>query len=112
MSRIFPDLEKLSDWGTPNHYFFEIINNTGRSAYIQLCLNSKNLPVDQRERYDRAIECSSFRKFVNGWVWRTLFRSETVDFEEDLSEQDVVEKLDAALKDLFKKQDDFLRKMK
>jgi len=112
MSTLFPDTEKMSDWGTPNHYFFEIINKTGHSVYIQMCLNSKNLSAEQKALYDRAIECSNSRTSANGWIWRTIFRSATVDFEEDLSEQDVAEKLDTALKDLFEKQEDFLRRMK
>jgi uncharacterized protein with ParB-like and HNH nuclease domain len=112
MSTLFPDTEKMSDWGTPNHYFFEIINKTGHSVYIQMCLNSKDLSAEQKALYDRAIECSNSRTSANGWIWRTIFRSATVDFEEDLSEQDVVEKLDTAFKDLFEKQEDFLRRMK
>lgn len=112
MSTLFPDAERLSDWGTSNHYFFEIINKTGHSAYIQMCLDSKDLSVEQKALYDRAIECSNSRTSANGWIWRTIFRSATVDLEEDLSEQDVVEKLDTALKDLFEKQEDFLKRMK
>lgn len=112
MSTLFPDTDNLSDWGTPNHYFFEIINKTGRSIYIQLCLNSKNLSADQKALYDRAIACSDSRATANEWKWRAIFRSATAEFEEDLTEQDVIEKLDAALIDISGKQDDFLRKMK
>lgn len=68
MSTLFPDTEKMSDWGTPNHYFFEIINKTGHSVYIQMCLNSKNLSAEQKALYDRAIECSNSRTSANGWI--------------------------------------------
>ncbi|RRF95357.1 MAG: DUF4268 domain-containing protein [Lachnospiraceae bacterium] len=112
MSVLFPDTEQISDWGTRNHYFFEIQNKTGHSAYIQMCLNSKNLTADEKAFYERAIECSNSRTSVNGWVWRTIFRSETVDFEENLSEQDVAEKLDTAFEDIIQKQDEFLKRMK
>jgi uncharacterized protein with ParB-like and HNH nuclease domain len=112
MSLLFPDTELLSDWGTRNHYFFEIMNKTGHSSYIQLCLNSKNLTADEKTFYERAIECSNSRTSVNGWIWRTIFRSETVDFEEDLSEQNVDEKLDTAFEDILQKQDEFLKRMK
>jgi hypothetical protein len=112
MSILSPDTKELSDWGTPNHYFFEIVNRTGHSAYIQVCLNSKNLSVEQRPLYDRAVERFNSRITVDGWKWRTIFRSATVDFEEGLSEQGVTKKLDTALDDVIKKQDDFLEKMK
>ena len=112
MSTLFPDTEELSDWGTPNHYFFEIVNRTGHSAYIQMCLNSKNLSADQKVLYDRVVEWFNSKKKVDGWKWRIIFRSATVDFDEDLSEQDVTKKLDTALDDVIQKQDDFLEKMK
>lgn len=112
MTAVLPDTEELSDWGTYNHYFYEIQNRTGHSAYIQMCLNSKNLPADQRALYDRMIECSNSRTASNGWVWRTIFRSSTVDFDDSLSEEDVYSKLDVALQDILKKQDEFLKRMK
>jgi uncharacterized protein with ParB-like and HNH nuclease domain len=112
MSVLFPDTEQLSDWGTRNHYFFEIQNKTGHSVYILFCLNSKNLTADEKAFYERAIECSNSRTSVNGWIWRTIFRSETEDFEEDLSEQNVAEKLNAAFEDILQKQDEFLKRMK
>lgn len=46
MSSVLPDTDGLSGWGTHNHYFFEIVNITGNTAYIKMCLNAKNLPDD------------------------------------------------------------------
>ena len=112
MSAVLPDIEALSDWGTHNHYFFEIQNRTGHSAYIQMCLNSKDLTAEQKVLCDRMIELSHSRTSLNGWTWRTIFRSETVDFDEELTEEDVFAKLDAALKDVLSKQEKFLKKMK
>ena len=112
MSAVLPDIEALSDWGTHNHYFFEIQNKTGHSAYIQMCLNSKDLTEEQKALCDRMIELSHSRTSLNGWAWRTIFRSETVDFDEELTEEDVFAKLDAALKDVLSKQEEFLKKMK
>lgn len=112
MSLVLPDIEALSDWGTHNHYFFEILNKTGHSAYIQMCLNSKGLTEEQKALCDRMIELSHSRTSVNGWTWRTIFRSETVDFDEGLTEEEVFAKLDEALKDALSKQEEFLKKMK
>ena len=112
MSTVLPDIEELSDWGTHNHYFFEILNKTGHSAYIQMCLNSKNLTAEQKTLCERMIELSNSRTSMNGWTWRTIFRSETVDFDEELTEKDVFAKLNVALKDVLSKQDEFLKKIK
>lgn len=112
MSTILPDTDSLSDWGTHNHYFFEVQNRTGHSAFIQMCLNSKNLPADQKALCDRMIEISKSKTAVNGWIWRTIFRSDTVEFDPSLSEEDVFNKLDGALQDVLQKQDTFLKKMK
>lgn len=56
------------------------------------------------------IELSNSRTSLNGWTWRTIFRSETVDFDEGLTEEDVFAKLDTVLKDVLSKQDGFLKK--
>lgn len=112
MSAVLPDTEELSDWGTNNHYFFEIQNKTGHSAFIQMCLNSKGLTAEQKALCDRMIEFSNSRTSSNGWTWRTIFRSDNVDFGENLSEENVFSKLDIALKDVLNKQDKFLEKMK
>lgn len=61
---------------------------------------------------DRKIELSNSRTSLNEWTWRTIFQSETVDFNEGLTEIDVFAKLDTALEDVLRKQDEFLKKMK
>lgn len=112
MSTVLPDTAELSDWGTRNHYFFEIMNKTGHSIYIQMCLNSKNLTPEQKNLCNRMIECTKSRTSANGWIWRSIFRSATVDFGTDLSEENIFEKLNEALDDVLKKQDEFLKQMK
>lgn len=112
MSAILPDIEALSDWNTHNHYFFEIQNKTGKSAYINMCLNSKNLTAEQKTLCDRMIALSNSRTSSDGWTWKTIFRSEKVDFDDDLTEKDIFKKLDTALEDVLKKQKEFLEKMK
>ena len=112
MSALLPDTEELSDWGTHNHYFFEITNKTGHSVYINVCLNSKNLTSEQKKICNRMIECAKSNNANDGWTWRTIFRSATVDLGDDFSEGDVCMKLDAALEDVLKKQDQFLKKLR
>ena len=45
---------------------------------------------------------------ING---RTILRAVRVNVEETLSEDEVCKKRDAALKDIFEKQDEFLKEM-
>lgn len=111
MSAILPDIEALSDWNTHNHYFFEIQNKTGKSAYINMCLNSRNLTAEQKTLCDRMIALSNSRTSSDGWTWKTIFRSEKVDFDDGLTEKDIFKKLDTALEDVLKKQKEFLEKM-
>lgn len=61
---------------------------------------------------DRMIELSNSRTSLNGWTWRTILQSETVDYNEGLTEKEVFVKLDTTLNDVLRKQDEFLKKMK
>ena len=45
------------------------------------------------------------------WEGRTILRAVRVHVEETLSEDEVCKKRDAALKDIFEKQDEFLKEM-
>ena len=110
MSELLPDTEELSGWKTYNHYFFEITNKTEHSVYIIMCLNSTNLNPEQKELYDQIINYSS-KTVTTGWVWKTIFRSATFDFNDPLSEKDVFTKLDSALEDILNKQKEFLEKI-
>lgn len=57
MDELLPDAPGTkSGWSTENHYFYEIVNRTGKSAYIQLALSSKEMPEDQLETSDRINE--------------------------------------------------------
>lgn len=112
MSAVLPDTDGLSGWGTHNHYFFEIVNKTGNTAYIKMCLNAKNLPNDQKKLCDYMIRCSNPKSDIKGWTWRTLFRSQTVQFDAELSEDIVFASLDIMLRDVLEKQDEFIQKLK
>lgn len=44
MTKILPDIQNApSGWNTDNHYFYEILNRNGKTAYIQLAISSKNI---------------------------------------------------------------------
>ena len=43
MSIMLPDTaEASSGWGTKNHYFYEIVNRSGKGVFIQLSFSSRN----------------------------------------------------------------------
>ena len=54
MDTIIPDAPGTKrGWNTPNHYFYEIINQTGKSLFAQLAISSKEMPGDQSETSNR-----------------------------------------------------------
>ena len=112
MSAILPDIEPLSGWGTHNHYFFEIQNKTGHSSYILMCLSSQGLNAEQKAVCDRLIELANSHTSSDAWKYKMIFRTETVEFDDGLTEKDIFSKLDTALTDVLGKQDEFLKKMK
>lgn len=54
MSAILQDLKDApSDWNTDNHYFYELVNRSGKDAFVQLALSSKNITDDFRGICDK-----------------------------------------------------------
>ena len=61
--------------------------------------------------YGKAIQSSNTETSFDKWEGRTILRAVRVHVEETLSEDEVCKKRDAALKDIFEKQDEFLKEM-
>ena len=78
-----------SGWNTTNHYYYEIVNQTGHSVYIQLAFSSKEMPQNQFELCERINNIYSSKNDKRHWHWRAPFRTETVCFD-DLSNKDSV----------------------
>ena len=89
MSAILPDTVELSGWNTPNHYYYQLSTRRGDSSYIVLCLSSRNLPAEQREICHRMIKLSSGKEEPTDWLWKTVFRTNTVKFDAGLTEETV-----------------------
>ena len=101
MDGIFPDAPGTkSGWNTENHYFYEIVNRTGKSAYIQLALSSKEMPEDQLETSDRINEFYPTKWNKEDWQWRTPFRTQTLEFEDLDDKEAIFTKLDTFLQDI------------
>ena len=112
MDRIFPDAPGTrSGWSTTNHYFYEIVNRTGKSMYIQLALSSKEMPEDQLETSDRINEFYPSKYDKSEWQWRTPFKTATVEFD-DINDKDAVfAKLDECLQEIRGFEDDLNQKI-
>ena len=112
MDGVFPEAPGTkSGWSTTNHYFYEIVNRTGKSMYIQLALSSKEMPEDQLETSDRINEFYPSKYDKLEWQWRTPFRTATVELD-DINDKDAVfTKLDACLQEIRSFEDDLNQKI-
>lgn len=107
MNKILPDApEAASGWGTSNHYFYEIINNAGKSVYMQLALSAKNIPDDLRETCEKINTYFPSKQQKANWQWRCPFVTGHVDIPDDMSEEDILSILSvqyAQIRDFEKK---------
>lgn len=112
MDEIIPDAPgSKSGWNSTNHYFYEIVNRTGNSVYIQLAISSKEMPEDQLETSDRINEFYPSKFNKPDWQWRTPFRTETLILS-DLNDRDAVfAKLDEGLQCVWKFEQDLKEKL-
>lgn len=98
MTEILPDLpDAPSGWKTENHYFYEILNRTGKSIYIQLAISGKNITDDFRAICDWINEFYPAKMGKEDWQWRTPFRTKTITFGEELSKEEIFAGLDECL---------------
>ena len=98
MDEVIPDVpETKSGWNTTNHYFYEVVNRTGKSLFVQLALSSKEMPIEQLETSDRINEYYPTKFNKADWQWRTPFRTETFNFDDINDKQDIFAKLDSCL---------------
>ena len=112
MDEIFPEADGAkSGWNTKNHYFYEIVNRTGCSVYIQLALSSKEMPQVQLELCDRINRVYPTKSDKPDWQWRTPFRTETINFY-DLADRDsIFAKLDETMQSIWKFEEDLKDKL-
>ena len=98
MDEVIPDAPGTkSGWNTTNHYFYEVVNRTGKSLFVQLALSSKEMPIEQQELSDRINEYYPTKFNKADWQWRTPFRTETCIFDDINDKQDIFAKLDICL---------------
>lgn len=113
MSEILPDIQNApSGWNTDNHYFYEIVNRTGKTVYIQFAISSRNAPKEFIALCDRINEFYPAKKGKENWQWRVPFKTSTVDIGGDISKEDIFAKLDECLTEVQAFEIDLKQKLK
>lgn len=112
MSEILPDIpDAPSGWNTDNHYFYEIINRSGKGVYIQLAFSSRNATADFLSMCDRINEHYPSKVQKDDWEWRTPFKTATVDLGEELSKEAIFAGLDECWKEIQAFETDLKQKL-
>ena len=101
MTAILPDIpDAPSGWNTDNHYFYEIVNRSGKGVFIQLSISSRNATDDFLAVCDRINEFYPSKVQKDDWQWKTPFKTSIIDIDEELSKEAVFAGLDAGLKEI------------
>ncbi len=101
MSAILPDLPNApSGWNTDNHYFYEIINRTGKRVYIQFSISSRNATEEFLAVCEKINDFYPAKMGREDWKWRTPFKTKAVELGETLSKDTVFRLLDGCLEEI------------
>ena len=112
MDTIIPDApDTKSGWKTTNHYFYEVINSTGNSLYVQLAISSKEMPADQIETSDRINTYYPSKGDKADWSYRVPFMTATYSFDDVYDKQNVFAQLDKWLLEIRVFEEDLKNKM-
>ena len=112
MDEIIPDAPGTkSGWNTTNHYFYEVVNRTGKSLYMQLALSAKQMPGDQIETCDRINEFYPSKGTKPNWQWRTPFRTSTFVIDDENDKESIFKKLDECMQAIQGFEDDLRQKL-
>lgn len=112
MTSILPDIpDAPSGWNTDNHYFYEIVNRNGKTAYIQLAISSKNITDDFRIICDNINKYYPAKMSKEEWQWRTPFKTTTIELGEELDKATIVSKLDSCMEEILTFESDLVNKL-
>lgn len=113
MTEILPNLPgATSGWNTDNHYFYEIINKTGKSVYIQLAISGKDITDEFRTTCDCINEFYPAKMSKEDWQWRIPFKTKTITFGETLSKEEIFEGLDECFEEILQFENEIKEKIK
>lgn len=113
MSELIPDIYNApSGWNTANHYFYEIVNRTGRTVYIQLSLSSRNATKEFLELCERINEYYPAKFPKEHWQWRSPFKTATIAVNKESSKEEIFARLDTCLEEVKAFEKDLKEKLK
>ena len=100
MSDILPDIQNArSGWNTDNHYFYEIVNNDGKSVEIQLGVSFQNTNDEFRAKC-RNIETITGRKKKENSNWWVAYKTTKVFLTENLDKELIFTELNKRLDEI------------
>jgi len=112
MKKILPDLpDAPSGWNTDNHYFYEIVNRTGKSVYIKFAISSRNITDEFRAICDRINEFYPAKFGKEDWQWRVPFKTTAIEIDEALSKEAIFARLDECLNEIIAFEQDLKHKL-
>ena len=112
MSEILSDLENApSGWGTPNHYFYEIVNRDGKEVTIQLSLSSRNMSPELLSQCERIDQFYPSRHKREDWQWRMPFKTKPVSVCEPIDRTLLFKALDERLQEILAFEQDLKAKL-
>lgn len=95
MSKILPDLkDSPSGWNTDNHYFYEIVNRSGKDVDIKLSFSSRNMTEEQLNICRNVTTHVDSKPAKDDWQWWVVFKTEKVSIPEDLNKDTIFAGLD------------------
>lgn len=101
MSEILPDIPNApSGWNTDTHYFYEIVNGTGKSVYIQLALSAQNATEEFLSMCERINEYYPSKVQKTEWQWRTPFKTTTIEIGDEFTMDTIFAALDSCMKEI------------
>ena len=113
MSEILPDLPNApSGWNTDNHYFYEIVNRSGKDMYIQFSISSRNITDEFRSICDRINQFYPAKMGKEDWQWRSPFKTKTVPIDADLSREAIFAVLDTCMAEILAFEAELTQKIK
>ena len=112
MSAILPDIPNApSGWNTDNHYFYEIVNRTGSSFFIQFSISSRNATPEFLAVCERINDHYPAKLGKEEWQWRTPFKTTTVNIGEQSSKESIYAQLDQSLEEILAFESDLQEKL-
>ena len=112
MSEILPDLANApSGWGTPNHYFYEIVNRDGKELSIQLSLSSRNMSQELLSQCERINHFYPSRHNREDWQWRKPFKTGPIPVSEPINRAMLFKALDEKFEEILSFEKDLASKL-